>query len=172
MYIEALGICTIQPASCSPLTSTSRRFWYFSRFPDAILRAFEGGNRGNLDRRERAVIVITLDARQRGDQFLVAHHETYPPTGHVVALAHGEKFNRHIARPGDLHDGRRLPAVEADVGVRQIVHDLDSVLLRQATTRLEKRKFDALRGRIAGKAQDHHLRLRKLVLESRCSIPR
>ncbi len=28
-YIDAFGMSTIHPASCSPLTSTSRRFWYF-----------------------------------------------------------------------------------------------------------------------------------------------
>ena len=26
-YIDAFGLSTIQPASCRPLTSTSRRFW-------------------------------------------------------------------------------------------------------------------------------------------------
>src|SRR6185503_78758 len=31
MYIEALGFSTGQPASCSPFTITSRRFWYFWR---------------------------------------------------------------------------------------------------------------------------------------------
>ena len=31
MYIDALGLSTIQPASCRPFTMTSRRFWYFMR---------------------------------------------------------------------------------------------------------------------------------------------
>ena len=104
--------------------------------------------------------MITLDSRECGDQFLVAYHEADAPAGHVVALAHGEKFHGYVACTRDLHDRRGLPAVKANVGIRQIVHHQDSVLLCQRHHSLEKIEFHALRSRIAGKAQDHHLRFR------------
>src|SRR5207244_20550 len=84
--------------------------------PHALLRALERGDRRDLDRRERTVIVIALDARQRVHQVLVADHESDAPAGHVVALGHGEEFDGDLARARHLHDRGRLPAVEADVG--------------------------------------------------------
>src|SRR3546814_9996124 len=43
--------------------------------------------------REGAVVMIAFDAGQGVDQFLVAHHEADAPTRHIVAFAHGKKFN-------------------------------------------------------------------------------
>src|SRR5258706_1125595 len=82
---------------------------------DAVLRPFERDDRRDLDRRERAVVVVALDARERVDEILVAHHETDAPAGHVVALRHREELDRDIAHALDLHDRRRLPPVEGHV---------------------------------------------------------
>ena len=104
--------------------------------------------------------MVALDPRQRVDQFLVAHHEADAPASHVVALAHGEKLDRHVARARHLHDGRRPVSVETDIGIRQVVDDQDIVFARKLDHALEELEIDALRGRIAGEPEDHHLRLR------------
>ena len=85
--------------------------------------------------------------------------------GHVVALRHGEEFDRDLARAGHLHDRRRLPAVEADVGVGEVVHDVDAVLAGERDDLLEERQLDALRGRIRREVHDQHLRLRERELD-------
>ena len=126
----------------------------------AILRAVERGDRGDLYRGEGAVIVIAFDPRQCVDQFLVANHEPDAPASHVVTLAHGEELDGHVARAGDLHDGRRLVAVKTDIGVRQVMDHQDVVLARKPDHALEELEVDALRGRIAGEPEDHHLGLR------------
>ncbi|KAG1304484.1 hypothetical protein G6F62_015704 [Rhizopus arrhizus] len=54
----------------------------------AVLRAIQGGDGRHLDRRERTVVVIALDARKRVDQLAVADHVADAPAGQVVAFAH------------------------------------------------------------------------------------
>ena len=71
---------------------------------DAILRAVKGSNRCDLNRREGAVIVVTLDPGKGGDETLIADHKADAPARHVVTLGHGEKLNRHVASTGNLHD--------------------------------------------------------------------
>ena len=126
---------------------------------DAFLRPFQRDDRRHLDRREAAVVVVALDARQRVHQLLVADHEADAPAGHVVALRHGEELDRHVARARHLHDRRRLVVVEHDVGVGEVVHHQDVVLPRQRDDFLEELQIDALRGRIRREAEDQHLRL-------------
>ena len=96
---------------------------------------------------------------------LVADHEADAPARHVVALGHGEEFDGDVARARHLHDRRRLPAVEADVGVGEVVHDVDAVFPRQLDDLLEERQLDALRGRIRREIDDEHLRLREAHLD-------
>ena len=103
--------------------------------------------------------MIALDARQRMHKVLVADHEADSPTGHVVALAHGEKLDRHIAGTRHLHDRRRLVAIEGDVGISEVVDHQDVVLAGERDHPLKKVEIDALGGRIARKTQDHHLGL-------------
>ena len=103
--------------------------------------------------------MVALDARQRRHQLLVAYHETDAPAGHIVAFAHGEKFHRHVARARHLHDRRRLPAIESDVGVGQVVHHQNIMLARQRHHPLEELQFHALRGGVRREAEYHHLRL-------------
>src|SRR5690606_10540397 len=98
---------------------------------DAVLRAFQGRDGRHLHRREHAVVVVALDARERVDELAVADHEADAPARHVVALAHGEELDRDVARAGHLHDRRRLVAVEDDVGIGEVVHHQDVVRTRE-----------------------------------------
>ena len=109
--------------------------------------------------------MIALDPRQGGTETGVADHEADPPAGHVVALGQGEKFHRHILGAGHLHDRGRLVAVEHDVGVGEVMHHQDAVLLRHRHDLLEELQFHALRGGVAGEVEDEHLRARPEVLD-------
>src|SRR5438552_3705149 len=102
-----------------------------AHFLDAFLRPFERDDGGDLHRREAAVVVVALDARERMHQVLVADHEADAPARHVVALRHGEELDRDVARAGHLHDRGRLVAVERDVGVGKVVNDQDVMLFCQ-----------------------------------------
>ena len=113
-----------------------------------------------MDGREGAIVVVTLDSGKRVDQFFIAHHESDPPACHVVTLTHGEKLNRNVARTRDLHDRGRLEPIETNIRVGEIVNHQNIVLLGQSDNPLKKIILNALRGRIAGKAQNNHLGLR------------
>ncbi len=58
-----------------------------------------------------------------------------------------------------LHDRRRFPAVEGDVGVSEVVDDDDAVLARERDHLLEEVELDTLGGGIGRKPEDHHLGL-------------
>ncbi len=133
----------------------------------AVLGAFQGGDGRHLDGREGTVVVVALDARQGGAQALVADHEAHPPARHVVALGQGEEFHRHVLGALHLHDGGGLVAVEDDVGVGDVVHHQDAVLLRHGHHLLEEFEFHALGGGVGREVQDEHLRLRPMVADGR-----
>ena len=117
------------------------------------------GRRGLNARRVKCA--IRVHARfERRDELRVAHHETHAPAGHVVALGQGEELHRDVLGSRHLHDGRRLPAVEDDVGIGEVVHDEDVVLAGQRDDALEEVQLHALRRGVARKADDDHLRLR------------
>ena len=132
---------------------------------DAFLRAFERDDGGHLDRREGAVVVVALHARQRVHHLGVTHHVADAPAGHVVALGHGEELHGDLARARYLHDrGRPVPggpAVEHDVGVGEVVYHQDVVLCCERDDALEELQLDAPRRGIAREPEDHHLRLRE-----------
>src|SRR5690242_15738475 len=94
---------------------------------DAILRALQRHDGSDLDRCERTVVVIALDARQCGDEVRIADHEAYAPAGHVVALREREEFNGDIARARNLHDRRRPITIEDDVRIGQIVYYVNAI---------------------------------------------
>jgi hypothetical protein len=73
----------------------------------------------------------------------------------IVKNSTARRARRH------LHDRRRLPAVEHDVGVREVVDDVDAVLTRKRDDLLEERQLDALRRRVRREVDDQHLRLRE-----------
>ena len=109
--------------------------------------------------------MIALDAAERVHEIAVADHEADPPARHVVAFRHREELDGDIARTRHLHDRRRFPAVEANVGVREIVHDVDTIFARQGDDLFEERQLNALRGRIRGEIQNEHPRLGKAHLD-------
>ena len=82
-------------------------------FIDAILRPFEGLNRGDLNRLKDAVIEIALDARERVNHFPIANAKTDAPTRHVVAFRQGKKFHADIFRARGLKKARRFVAIES-----------------------------------------------------------
>jgi hypothetical protein len=93
------------------------------------------------------------------DKVGVADHEADPPAGHVVALAEGEELDRHVLSARHLHDGRGHIAVVDDVGIGEVVHDEDVVLLRKRHDALEEGQVHALRRRVGREAEHHHLGL-------------
>jgi hypothetical protein len=127
----------------------------------ALLRTLQGDDGSDLDRREAAVVVVALDARERVHQVLVADHEADPPAGHVVALRHREELDCDVACAGHLHDRRRPVVVEHDVGIREVVHDEDVVLFGDGDHPLEEAEIDALGGRVRRKTQYEHFGLRR-----------
>ena len=59
----------------------------------------------------------------------VAGGERDTPAGHVVRLRAAEQLDRDVLGAGALEQARRDVAVEADLGVRVVVHEQDVVLL-------------------------------------------
>ena len=53
----------------------------------------------------------------------------------------------------------RVRIIERDVGIGEIVHDVDAVLPRQRDNALEEIELDALRGGVTRKPENHHPRL-------------
>src|SRR6185437_12977448 len=103
----------------------------FADFGDALLRAFESGNRGHLNRCEGAVIKITFEPGESGDQNRVADHESDAPAGHVVALRQSEELDGDFLGAGDLKDARRPVAIEGNVGVGDVVDEVEAILACQ-----------------------------------------
>src|SRR5262245_44779265 len=87
-----------------------------------VLRTVERVRGRDLERLEGAVVEVALDAGERRDDLGMPDGEPDAPPRHVVALRQGEELDADVARPGDLEERRRLVAVEAEVGVRQVVH--------------------------------------------------
>ena len=116
------GQSTIQPASRRPLTSTSGAFGRWRQCRARPGRPPARRWRPPASRREGAVVVIALMRARAATSSAVADHEADAPAGHVVALLSVKNSDRHVLAPEHLHDGQRLPAVEHDVGIGQVVH--------------------------------------------------
>lgn len=130
-------------------------FVFFSDFFNALLRTVQSFDRADLNRRERAIVVVALNAGQCADEVTVSDHEADTPTGHVVALAHGEELNGDVLSTWHLHDGRSLEAVIDDVGVSQVMNNVDAVLLGKRNEFFKEVEIYALGGRVAREAQNH-----------------
>jgi len=85
----------------------------------------------DLNRRKRPVVEVALDAAQRADQLGTADHEADPPAGHVVALRQREELHGDLFCAGDFEDGGRAVAVEDQVGVGEVVDDVDAQVAAQ-----------------------------------------
>ena len=103
-----------------------------------------------------AVIQIALDARQRADHLGVAQAEADAPARHVVALRQREDLDGDFLGALHLQNAGRPVAVEAQVGVGEIVHHHGAVMARQADDLLEEIEVHALRrGIVRERNQDH-----------------
>ncbi len=134
-----------------------------------ILRPFQRCNRSHLNRRKRPIVEVALDPSQRRNQRAVPHHEAHTPTRHVVALREREELDRNILRSGNLEYARRAIAIEHNVGIRQIMHDINSQLLAQRHDPFEERQLHALRRGVRRKVQNQQLgpglHTRQLILQ-------
>src|SRR6266704_53797 len=131
-----------------------------------VLRALpQSDDRGDLQRLENAVVEITLDPRQRSDHLAVAETKSDAPACHVEALRHGVDLHGDFLRARNLQNAGRLVAVEAEVGVGEVVHDHRLVFARQLHDLAEEIEVDAHRGRIVREGDQNQLRLarRRLV---------
>ena len=130
-----------------------------------VLGTLQGGDGGDLDGGEGAIVQVGLDTGQGTDQVGVAAHEADAPTGHVVALGQGKEFDGDLGGPGDLEDGGGDVAIEDDVGVGQVVDHPDAVLPGDGDDPLEEVELDALGGGIAGEVDHQHLGLGPGILD-------
>src|ERR1035437_7268158 len=130
-------------------------------FLGVLFALAEGDDAGDLDGLENAVVQLALDARHGGDQFRNAQAETHPPAGHVIALGHRENLHGHILGALHLQNAGWLVAVEAEVGVSEIVDDEGAVVARQTDDLAEVIQIDAGRGGVVREGDEEHLRLHR-----------
>ena len=129
----------------------------FADLGDAVLRAFECEDAGDLDGREGAVVEVAFEAGEGVDEDGVADHESDAPAGHVVALRQGEELDGDVFGAGDLEDAGRLVSVEAEVGVGEVVDEVESVLAGERDEAREEGQVDALRGGVRREVDDEGL---------------
>ena len=106
---------------------------------------------------------------ERADQLAVADHEADAPAGHVVALREREELDRDVFRAGNLHDRRRAVAVEDEIGVGEIVEEIDLLRAAEGDDALKESRVDDLRRGVRREVEQQHLRPRphggQLVLQ-------
>ena len=96
-----------------------------------IDRLAQRDGRGDLDRLERPVVEVRLQLCERGDDLGAADDEADAPAGHREGLRHAVELDRALGGAVGREHGRRLVAVEGDVGVREVVHEHEVVLARE-----------------------------------------
>ncbi len=126
-------------------------------FGDAVLRPLQREDAGDLDGREGAVVEVAFEAGEGVHEDGVADHEADAPAGHVVALGEGEELDGDVFGAGDLKDAGGLVAVEGDVGVGEIVDEVEAVLAGELDEAREKGQLDALGGRVRREVDDQRL---------------
>ena len=94
-------------------------------------RLAQRDGRRDLDRLERPVVEVRLQLRERGDDLGAADDEADAPAGHREGLRHAVELDRALGGAVGREHGRRLVAVEGDVGVREVVHEHEVVLARE-----------------------------------------
>jgi len=124
-----------------------------------LLVALERDDARDLDGLEGAVVEVGLDAGQGGDHAGVAADEPHPPARHVVRLRQREDLDADVLRPGHREEGRRLVAVEREVGVREVVDHHQAVLARELHDLHEEVALDAHGRRVVRERQDQQLGL-------------
>ena len=117
-------------------------------------------DRRELRRLEDAVVVIALDRAERFDHLAMAGAEADAPAGHVVAFAHRREFDADFLGAGRGEKTRRLIAVEADVGVREVGDHEEAEPLGERDEFDVEVLIDRGARRIVRKVDDDELRLR------------
>ena len=112
-----------------------------------------------MDRRERTVIEIGFNARQRRDEPLVADGEADAPAGHRVGLRQRCKLHRDIHRARHLQDRRRRLVAEIDFRIGDIGKQDEVVLPRVVHHFLVEIEARHDRGRVGRIAQHQRERL-------------
>ena len=125
---------------------------------------------GDLDGLERAVVEVALELHQRLHDLGVADHERAAPAGHREALRHRVQLDRALLGPVGLQDRRRVVAVEADVGVGEVVHDDHLPLPAEVDHPLHELQVDARPGRVVREGDDEHAGLRPADLPRRLEV--
>ena len=132
-----------------------------------VRRLVHRDRRGDLDGLERAVVEVALELHERLHDVGVADHERAAPAGHGEALGHRVQLDGALLGPLGLQDGGRVVAVEADVGVGEVVHDDHLPLPAEVDDALHEVEVDARAGRVVGEGDDEHAGLRPADLPRR-----
>ena len=111
----------------------------------------------DLDGREGAVVEVALETREGVDEDRIADHESDAPAGHVVGLGQSEEFDGDFFGAGDFENTGRLVAVEAEVGVGEVVDEIEAVLMGERDEAREEGQLDGLRGRVRREVDDERL---------------
>ena len=122
-----------------------------------VLALAQSDDGGDLDGLENAVIQVALDARQRADHAGVAEAVTHAPAGHVVTLGHGEDLDGHFFGALHLQDAGRLVAIEAEVGIGEIVNDERAVAAGHGHDLAKEIEFHAGGGGVVRKRDEDQL---------------
>ena len=86
------------------------------------------------------------------------------PARHRERLRERVELDRDVGRARHLQDRRRVVAVEAEVGVREVVHEQHLVLAREVDHALHELEVDAGGGRVVRERQHDDARPRPRVL--------
>ena len=121
-------------------------------------------DRRDLDRLERAVVQVALQPGERRDHLRVSEHEADAPAGHREALRQAVDLDRDILRARHLQERRRLVPVEAELRVREVVHEEDVVLARELDHARHELEVDALARRVVRERHHHDARSRPCLL--------
>src|SRR5215831_8792553 len=125
-----------------------------------LLVALQRHDAGDLDGLEHAVVEVRLHPREGVDHLAVAAAEGQAPPRHVVGLRGREELDPHVLGAGYLEEGRRRVAVEVDVGVGEVVHHHEPVLLGEVHDLHEEVPVHAEGGRVVREREDQELGLR------------
>jgi len=89
---------------------------------DRVLRPGERCDPGLLHRHEDAAELMVLQLFDPRDDLRVPDREAETPARHPVGLRHREELEADLARAVDRQEAGRLPVVEDEVAVREVVH--------------------------------------------------
>jgi hypothetical protein len=128
-----------------------------------IRRLGQRDHRRDLDRRERPVVEPRLEPRERADDLGVPDEEADAPARHREALGQRVQLDRDLVGSIGLEDRRRL-LVEAELRVREVVHDHELALACEIDDALHELEIDGRGRRIVREREQHDPRPRPRAL--------